>query len=370
MRRTHTLVSSLLLLAAGAATLPALEVGPDGSGLQIGGWGEALVRGEHHDARNPKNSQAGTPGAEDEDDIDFSADALLKASYQVDQFSLRLDVFISNEPQFNDAENDGNNVILEQAFVDWKFHDRATLRAGRFLSTWIGWEGYHSPDLFRVNNSAVWSWNVRDHGQLKNRPFLSDGVSLALTAPEDPLTLSFFIVEDVLGDAPDAEGTDLAYGVNLTWVPHWLGQVELGAVYDAKSMTEGVGTGGVDGAAIDFNVDITTWQDAGWFFAGEVQYHFHGDLAAPTADREFGDALMWLVMANYSITDEVSLTLMVDRVDRGLDLDNNEILEVAVAVLTKPHKQVQLNFEVFHWDESAPNADAYGAAAVLLVMLP
>lgn len=368
MRRTHTLVSSLLLLAAGAATLPALEIGPEGSGLQIGGWGEAIVRGEHHDARNPKNSQAGLVGAEDEDDIDFSADALLKASYKVDQFSLRLDVFISNEPQFDDADNDGNNVILEQAFIDWKFHDRATLRAGRFLSTWIGWEGYHSPDLFRVNNSAVWSWNVRDHGQLKNRPFLSDGVSLALTAPEDPLTLSFFVVEDVLGDAPDAEGTDLAYGMNLTWAPHWLGQVELGAVYDAKSMTEGVGTGGADGAAIDFNVDITTWQDAGWFFAGEVQYHFHTHLSV--TGPEFGDSLMWLVMANYSITNDVSLTLMVDRVDRGLDLDNNEILEVAVAVLTKPHKQVQLNFEVFHWDESAANADAYGAAAVLLVMLP
>lgn len=365
MRPIHTLASSLLLLAAGAATVPALEVGPEGSGLRIGGFGEAIVRGEHRDAGNPKNSQAGLPGAEDEDDIDFSADALLKASYQVDRFSLRLDVFIANEPQFDDD----NNVILEQAFVDWKFHDRATLRAGRFLSTWIGWEGYHSPDLFRVNNSAVWSWNVRDHGQLENRPFLSDGVGLILTAPEDPLTLSFFVVDDVLGDAPDAEGTDLAYGVNLTWAPPWLGQVELGAVYDAKSMTEGIGTGGADGAAIDFNIDITTWQDAGWFFAGEVQYHFHTDLAVPTG-VEFGDALMWLVMANYSLTDDVSLTLMVDSVDRGLDQDDNEILEVAFAVLTRPHKQVQLNFEVFHWDESAPNADAYGAAAVLLVELP
>lgn len=364
MRRTHTLVSSLLLLAAGAATASALEVGPEGSGLRIGGFGEAIVRGEHRDAGNPKNSQAGLVGAEDEDDIDFSADALLKASYQVDQFSLRLDVFIANEPPFDDD----NNVILEQAFIDWKFHDRATLRAGRFLSTWIGWEGYHSPDLFRVNNSAVWSWNIRDHGQLENRPFLSDGVGLILTAPEDPLTLSFFVVDDVLGDAPDAEGTDLAHGVNLTWAPHWLGQVELGAVYDAKSMTEGVGTGGSDGAAIDFNIDITTWQDAGWFFAGQVQYHFHTHLAANSP--EFGDALMWLVMANYTITDSVSVTAMVDSVDRGLDLDDNEIFEVAVAVLTKPHKQVQLNFEIFHWDEGAPNADAYGAAAVLLVMLP
>lgn len=367
MPRHHTLVSSLLILAGGIAALPAVEVGPAGSGLQIGGWGEAFARVEHHDARSPNNSEAGTPGAEDEDSIDFSADALLKAGYAVDQFSLRLDVFITNEPQFTDDANDGNNVILEQAFIDWKFHERATLRAGRFRNTWIGWEGFHTPELLRVNQSAVWSWNVRDHGELEKRPFVSDGLGLILTAPEQPLTLSFFVVDDVLGDAPSSEGTDVALGANLTWAPHWLGQVELGAVYDPESMTEDL-AGGSDGAAIDFNVDITTWRDQGWFFAGEVQYHFHNHLSV--TGPEFGDALMWLVMANYTITEQASVTLMVDHVDRGLDLDDNEILEVAAALLTRPHKQVRLNFEVFHWDESADNADSYGAAAVILVELP
>lgn len=362
MPRPLSLASSLLLLAGGAATLPALEVGPAGSGVQIGGWGEAFARAEHRDANHPNNTSG-----EDEDDIAFSADALLKAKYSVDQFTLRLDVFVTNEPRFDDDENDGSNILLEQAFVDWQFHDRAKLRAGRFRTDWIGWEGFHTPDLFRVNNSAVWSWNVRDHGELRNRPFLSDGVGLTLTAPEDPLSLSFYVVEDVLGDAPTSEGKHLAYGANLTWAPTWLGQAELGAVYDVKSMNDG-GTHADDGAAIDFNIDITTWRDHGWFFAGEVQYHFHTHLSP--AGPEFGDALMWLVMANYQVTDAVSLTVMVDSVDRGLDLDDNEILEVAFAVLTRPHKQVRLNFEVFHWDESAPNADAYGAAAVLLVELP
>ncbi len=79
---------------------------------------------------------------------------------------------------------------------------------------------------------------------------------------------------------------------------------------------------------------------------------------------------MWLVMANYAVTDQASITVMVDHVDRGLDLDDNEILEVAVALLTRPHKQVRFNLEVFHWDESADNADSYGAAAVILVELP
>jgi hypothetical protein len=365
MRYRHHAVTSLLLLAGASS---AVEIGPPGSGVELGGWVEGFARAEHHDARSPNHPQAGGAGLQDVDEIGFSADALLKAAYRVDQFSLRLDLFITSDPPFDDPANDGNNLILEQAFIDWRFHESATLRAGRFRTTWIGWEGFHTPELLRVNHSAVWSWNVRDHGRLDQRPFLSDGVGLFLTAPEDPLTLGLFVVDDVLGDAPTAEGTDLAYGLNLTWAPSWLGQMELGAVYDAKSMTENGGTAASDGAAIDFNVDITTWRDHGWFFAGQVQYHWHNHLAP--AGAEFGDALMWLVMANYALTDRTSLTVMVDSVDRGMDLDDNEILEVAVALLTRPHRQVRFNVEVFHWDESGDNADSYGAAAVLLVELP
>ncbi len=362
MRPRHALIPSLLLLT-GATSLSALEVGPPGSGLQIGGWGEAFARGEHRDANSPNHSAVGSVGTEDEDVIDFSADALLRIGYRVDEFSLRLDVFASNEPQFDDD----NNVILEQAFIDWKFHDLATLRVGRFNTTWIGWEGFHTPNLLRVNHSAVWSWNVRDHGELGNHPFVSDGLGLTLEAPEDPLTLSFYVVEDVLGDGPETSGTDMALGANLTWSPVWLGQAELGAVFDPDSMTED-GLSSSAGAALDFNLDVTTWEDHGWFFAGEVQYHFHNHLSV--TGPEFGDALMWLVMANYAINDRVSITAMVDRVDRGMDLPDNEILEVALAVLTQPHKQVQLNFEVFHWDESGDDADSYGAAAVILIALP
>ena len=140
-----------------------------------------------------------------------------------------------------------------------------------------------------------------------------------------------------------------------------------GAVFDPNSMTED-GLTSSDGAALDFNLDVTALRDYGWFFAGEVQYHFHSHLSVN--GPEFGDAFMWLVMANYAFTDKVSVTAMVDRVDRGMDLPNNEILEVAFAVLTRPHQQVRLNFEVFHWDESAANADSFGAAAVILVELP
>ena len=56
--------------------------------------------------------------------------------------------------------------------------------------------------------------------------------------------------------------------------------------------------------------------------------------------------------------------------NRGRDLDDNEVLEYALAVLTRPGGHARLNTEVFYWNESADQADAYGAAAVLQLSLP
>jgi hypothetical protein len=359
MRHPSLSIPSLFLITGSTLSLSAVEVGPPGSGLQIGGWGEAFASAEHYDG----HSYESTPtNVEAKNEIEFASDAMLKVSYKIDEFSLRVDVFASSKPIYDDQ-----NIILEQAFIDWKFNDLATLRAGRFDTTWIGWEGFHTPNLMRVNHSAAWYWNVYDHGQQEERPFLSDGLGLFLKAPEDPLTFSFFVVNDVLGNGPTATGSNVAYGANITWSPSWLGQAELGAVFDPNSMSiDGVSSS--NGAAIDFNIDITTFQDHGLFFAGEVQYQFQNDLSL--AGQKYGDALIWLAMVNYAFTDKVSITAMVDHVDRGMDLPNNEILEVALAVLTKPHKQVRLNFEVFQWKESASDADIYGAAAVILLELP
>ena len=362
MIRTQFALVPVLLVLASVAVLPAMEVGPPGSGLFVGGWGEAIMRGERRDAAYP-NKTPGAPAGQDENLIRTTADALLKVGYNVDEFSLRLDVLAYNRPPFDD----GNNVLLEQAFIDWRVSPEVTVRAGRFRSSWIGWEGYHTPELWRVNNSAVWSWNIRDHGQLARRPFLSDGVGVTFAVPDEPLTVSFFLVDDVLGDGPGSRGTDKAYGTSILWSPAGFGRVEFGAVLDPRSMNNGGGTSST-GAAFDLNADIDTFKDQGWFFAAEAQYHKHSHLGP--AGPDFGDSVMFLGMANYAFTPELSLTAMVDSVDRGRRLPDNGVIEYAVAVLTRPHKQVRLNAEVFLWDESARNADAYGVAAVLLVELP
>ncbi len=338
-----------------------MEVGGAGSGLFVGGWGEVFGRAEHHEMNYRGNSNVGTPQAADENIVDTSADALLKVAYRVEDFSLRTDIL------FTDAQTVGNSVLLEQAYIDWRASSWATVRAGRFLSTWIGWEGYHTDELWRVNNSAVWSWNIQDHGKLKQKPFLTDGVDFKLADPNAPLTLDLVIADDVLGDGPSTTGTDKSYGVSLGWSPAGFGRVELSGVLDSHSMNNGDGTSST-GAAVDLNADITAFLDKGWYFAVETQWHDHGDLA-PGGQR-FGDAVMMLAMANYAFTEDISMTVMVDALDRGVSLDNNEVIEYAVAVLTKPQRQVRFNCEVFYWNETADQADAYGAAAVLNIFLP
>jgi len=62
-------------------------------------------------------------------------------------------------------------------------------------------------------------------------------------------------------------------------------------------------------------------------------------------------------MANYTfLPGTASLTVMLDYVERGFAAKDNEIMEYAVAILTRPHPQVRLNAEVFYWDEAAANA--------------
>ena len=358
---SKNLVTSLVVVTLAAGSVSGMEVGPSGSGLSIGGWGEAFARGEHREAFNRNNSKAGTPAAATENAVDFSSQAMFKMSYRVDDFSMRADVL------FFDQQTYGSNVLLEQAYLDWRTSDWATVRAGRFQTTWIGWEGYHTAELWRVNNSAVWSWNIQDHGQLKKRPFLSDGLDVKLTAPSAPVTLDLLIVDDVLGDGPSTTSADKAFGASLAWRPADIGRIELGAVLDPHAMNNGDGTSST-GAAVDLNIDITGLLDHGWFFAGEVQVHEHGDLA-PAGSR-FGEAVMLLGMANYAFTDKISVTAMIDWVDRGRALRDNEIVEYALAVLTRPGGQARLNAEVFYWDESADQADAIGAAAVLQLSLP
>jgi hypothetical protein len=348
------------LIGATAAQTTAVDIA-NASGLTVTGYGETFARVEQHDADNGKNTAAGLPGRRDETAIDFTSDLNLSLRYRADDFTLRADVFAFSKPQF------GDNVLLEQAFIDWQASEHLVLRAGRFQTTWLGWEGYHTPELWRVNNSAVWAWQTGNHGVGGPRPYVSDGAGFKYTFADARVTAEAYVVEDLLGDGPGQRPSDESYGGAITWRPAGIGKLKAAVGLDPNSEDNGDGTAST-GAVFDLSGDITAFRASGWFLAGQVQYHEHSSLTV--GGRRFGDAFMALAMAAYRITEKVEVSAMVDFVDRGLDVGQNEIREYALAVLTRPRKQVRLNAEVFFWDETAMDADAYGAAAVLLVHLP
>ncbi|MBA3936740.1 MAG: hypothetical protein H0X38_04705 [Planctomycetes bacterium] len=354
---THLLRIPTLLLAA--AALPALELA---EGLTFGGYGEASARAEHRDRNSPFNTSTTTPPG-DQTYVDFSSDAAFKLRYKVDDFTLRTDLIASSDVQFGN-----DHLLLEQAFIDWAATPNLTVRAGRFQNTWLGWEGFHTPEQFRVNHSAAWDWNVTNHGGAPARPFVSDGAGVILANVERTLTAEFYVVNDVLGDAPGQQASDKAGGASFAWRAQGFGRVELGVAYDRNAVIT-QGGGGSDALGADFNVDVTALRESGWFFAAEVQLHRHPHLFF---DGElYGNDLVALAMANWDFSPGVaSATLMLDYVERGFHAHGNELMEYCVAILTKPHKQVRLNGELFYRAETAHNADSYGGAAVILVELP
>lgn len=352
----------LTLLGLTITSGTAVELAP---GLNFGGYGEAFARATAHEANNSQHAPTTQVGETDQN-LDFTADAAFKMSYITGQWGLRVDVLIYSEPPF---ANSTNQVLLQQAFIDFRQNDWLTWRGGRFQISWLGWEGFSTTELWRVNQSAAWQWNVQNHSLKPNSAFVADGVGSLLETADKRWLAEFYIVNSVLGNPDDKGGTDKALGAAFsTKIPNY-GGIELGFAYDPRSTAAGPDQGSTHATALDLNTDCSAFRDEyGWFFAGEVQFHHHPEL---TFNNEvYGNDIVALVMANYAFTPEVSGTVMVDWVDRGINVDNNEVLEAAVALLTRPDRQVVFNSEIFYWSETADQADAWGAAAVVAVIIP
>ena len=364
MRHLHIMrcVPLLLVLVGASTAIHAMEVAP---GLDIGGYGEAFARLAEHEANSPHHSPTTQVGETDQV-ADFTADAQFKMAYRTDRWGLRVDVLIYSEPPFADSSN---NVLLEQCYVEFHQNEWLTWRGGRFEITWLGWEGFHTTELWRVNQSAAWQWNTQNHSLMPNRAFVADGVGAITHTSDERWQAEFYIVNDVLGNPDDKAGTDKAIGSALSTKIPGYGRVELGMAYDPRSTFAGVGEGSAHATAVDLNTDCSAFRaEYGWFFAAEVQFNHHPSL---TVNNEvYGNDLVALMMANYAFTPDMSGTIMVDGVDRGTHAEDNEVLEVALALLTQPDKQVIFNSEVFYWAETADQADQWGASAVVAVILP
>ena len=372
MNRPQMTYRALALIAVSSTCsyVTAVDVTPD---FSVGGSAEVLADGGSHQPNSGLHTRDSSLGRT-EYTADSTSNALLWADYKVEDFRLRTDVqFFSRSPYEHEVGGNPNvverdaPVLLEQAFIEWRYDESLTLRAGRFRTTWFGWEGFHTADQWRVNHSAAWGWNVTDHDLKPINPFLTDGVAALWTIPDTDWHLEGYVANEVLGSAPDRLGFQKALGMSL-WskIPDY-GRVELGAVFDPRS-TSGPNGRGVNASGVDINTDITAFRDSGWFFAADLQVHYHPELTVGTT--RFGDDLTAVVMANYAFKPSLSATLMLDYVERGFSKSKNEVFEVAVALLTRPNPQVRANIEVFDWQETADNANAWGVAAVVNIELP
>jgi hypothetical protein len=356
MRSIHrTPVLTLVLLAS---TLRAVELAPD---LEAGGFARGLALAEVRQPANPRHS-ASTDVGRDEQAIEFVGEAQVWTRYQIGNFRLRADLFASSDPEW---QTPVDTVLLEQAYVEGDF-GWGIARIGRYRNTWLGWEGHHAPELFRVRHSAAWDWNVQNHALKPNQPFLSDGISVR-TPDDGSLQAELHVVEDVFGDGDTTSSTDKAIGGAFRATDEEHGMIELGWAWDPNSTTAGPGRD-VDAFGADLNGHWKGLQDAGWLFAAEVQFHHHPDLTV--GGERFGNDLIVLGMARYDFDGKTSGTVMIDWVERGFAAPDNEVVEYALAVTHRPHPRVRLDAEVSYDDESADDADRYGVAVAATVMLP
>jgi hypothetical protein len=329
--------------------------------VTIGGYGRGLGIAEVREAGNAHHSPDHNVG-DREAAVDFAGEGQLWVSYAVENYRMRMDIFASSDPEWADPQGD---LILEQAFVDATF-DAGVVRIGRWRNTWLGWEGHHAPDMFRVRHSAAWDWNVQNHALKPNRPFLSDG--LGLRTPDGAvMQAEVNIVDDVLGDGDSAGPADKAVGGAFRAQHTDIGMIELGWVYDPNSTTAGPGRD-EDALGADLNGHYNGLRDAGWLFAAETQFHYHPDLTV--AGRRYGNDLVLLGMAQYSLTEQTSCCLMIDWVERGFSASENEVLEYALSVTHRPYPRVRLDAEISYDDETADDADRFGVAVAATVQLP
>ncbi len=299
-----------ILVCVASLTLPALHGADLLPGLTLSGFGEAHAELANNQAGSPRHADDARVGL-DETVLTFPSDADLQMTYRYEDFTLRADLYASTVPVY-----DAQTILLEQAFIDYHVDSELTIRGGRFENTWLGWEGFHTPELWRVNHSAAWDWNLQNHAAPgETLPFLSDGAGIIYADGDLPVTVQAFVVQNVLGEGSGKRGGDNGVGGSVAWTADGFGRVELGLAYDARAAltTDGSYEGIL---AADLNVDLDRFQDQGWYFAAEAQAHRHPHFAVD--GRLYGNDLTALAMANYAfVPGRASLTAMVDFVERG-----------------------------------------------------
>lgn len=342
------IVPTLGLMACTATPAIAADVG----GLNIGGYVDSILTIADGD-----DAVAG-----DDPTVDFSSFAQLEIGYAIGD-----DVTANVELSFDEDGFDAAN--MEQAYVTWAIDPQVALTMGK-MHNWIGWEGLDAPALYRVNNSYM--YNGGSLAGTGGPAIWGDDVTGAgvIVTPNDEFELGLFVVDYIWNETnglagDEARGTDaLSFGAYGTWTVDGIGYFDLDLGFGADESTDGAGSAG-DIFQVDVNGEIDAIrEDNGLLFAFDVNY----------TDYDAAAALGVLALANYTLptTTPMSLTGSINYFEPNDDNDDDEGIEIAVALLANPTNNdfFSTNAEVRYITREAEDSDEFGIFFEALAVIP
>ena len=316
----------------------------EGKRFIAGGYVNALGLYEYSEPR-----AIGTVGLE-EDEVDFRAEADVNLLFRSGSGFIALAEINAN------SERDDDTIDLEQAYARYYFDDDTYVQLGRFHS-WMGWERFDAPELWRINPTYTY-YNTDD----------MDGASFGLRFNEQ-WNVRLFVVEEVITPRRASEfkdGSDLGYGSSLSYRPEdhdtifkWDFFYDVETAEDITTLNEGG-----DVWTVSTSMSARNIFDSGFAFSYDFAW----------ADNVNGNQFFWLSALRYDWEDSF-VTFMLNYLDEnyddsainaandsGFNLFDNERIEFALAYMTYPisDRRFRIGSEVRLLDSTVVDEDVWG----------
>lgn len=329
MKCTPSTLVPTLALMAGVGVAPAIEVGD----LTIGGYVDTIFTVTSVD-----------DGTDDTTSTDFTGDFVLNATYAIGEKVSATGEFLS----LGNAGTD-NTVELSNATVTWQAHDKVELMMGHFINS-LGWQAFYAPGRYRIGASATTAFYGASYNQ---------GLGVLVSA-SDNLQLDFYIMDYVFDESTQPQD-GLGYLADLTYSAGAL-DVNLELIFDSAAGAAFGGSSDDDVIQLGLNATYTGMENL--LLGGEFFFTDFGD----------DDRMGFLAVANYAFTETVSGSLYAAYVDPSGEGDDDEIIDLTVAVLTAPTGDANfaVNYELSYVSEAGAvdDTNTITAAIEFLAVIP
>ncbi|MDA3962944.1 MAG: hypothetical protein PF961_19340 [Planctomycetota bacterium] len=325
--RCRYLVPALGLLAS-VGTANAAELG---GGLSIGGFVDTIFSYVDEDASEDPT-------------VDFWAGAVIQTMASIgDDVSLQVDL---------QYDGDSSDLALRQAYATWSMTDEFSLQMGKSIS-WIGWQAAYAPGLYRINVTPY-------TGQFYGND--TTGVWGIIT-PTENVSITLAVVDDIYGTKTESDS--LAFGGEVSVDLEGYGNVQLELQFDPSGADYFSTAVAPDDAAFGVVAHTTADQVVENLLLGaEIAY----------TDFDVANTMGLMAMGNYTLGTEIpmSVTAMVSYFEPDDEVDDDEEVEFALALLTNPTNDANfaVNAELSYISASADDSDSFGIFLEALAIIP